>query len=162
MVYPIITKEHPTLRKVAEKFDAASIESAETQKLIDDMIETMYSANGVGLAAPQINISKQIIIAESEEKKPIALINPEIISKSWRTTLSEEGCLSVPGVFGIVRRHRGVKVRAYDRFGKSITLKTNGFLAIILQHEIDHLNGILFVDKAEKVQQIENKVGTKI
>ncbi|MBI4133359.1 peptide deformylase [Candidatus Uhrbacteria bacterium] len=142
------------------------IATPELQTLIDDMIETMYAANGIGLAGPQIGVSERIIIAETGgrggEHKPLALVNPEILKTSWRKVKSEEGCLSIPGVYGIVVRSRGVRARALDREGKLLTIKNSDLLAIILQHEIDHLNGVLFTDKAEKVMPIADRAQPKI
>lgn len=117
-----------------------------TSRLIDDMLETMYYADGVGLAAPQIGISKRIIVIDVGDG-PLALINPQIVSSEGEIT-EVEGCLSVPGVHGKVARAERVVVEAQDRNGQLIHITGEGLLAIALQHEIDHLDGILFVDKA--------------
>ncbi len=157
MIRVILTHPHPLLRQVAQVVPLAEITQSDFQKLLEDMIETMYLAKGIGLAAPQINVSRRILVAETAEdgrRQPLVLINPEIISRSWRKVQSEEGCLSVPDVYGIVKRSRAVKVKGYDRNGKLITISSNKLLAIILQHEIDHLDGILFIDKALKVNPI--------
>ncbi len=137
------------LRAQAKEVPAIDIPKPETQKLIDNMIETMYKANGIGIAAPQIGISKQIIIIETPDG-PLALINPKITRHSLRRIKSEEGCLSVPGKFGFLRRWRTVKVAALDRKGKKLELAPADFTNIILQHEVDHLRGTLFVDKIKK------------
>lgn len=134
------------LRETAQEVPIAEISKPETQKLIDNMIETMYHANGIGIAAPQVGVSKQIIIVETSTG-PLALINPKFIGHSLRRVSGEEGCLSVPGQFGAIRRWRMVKVAAYDRQGKKTTLVPKDFTNIILQHEIDHLHGTLFIDK---------------
>ncbi len=128
------------------------------QVLIDDMLETMYEANGVGLAAPQVGVLKQIIVIdvsseledESEDGSngPFVLINPEIIESSGEQT-GQEGCLSVPGKYGIVTRPNYVKVKALDRDMNEIELEGEGLLARAFCHEIDHLNGKMFVDLAE-------------
>jgi len=117
-------------------------------ELIDDMLDTMYDADGVGLAAPQVGILKRVIVIDvSEERnKPIVLINPEIIETSG-CQIGEEGCLSVPGKVGVVERPNYVKVKAYDRNMKEFVIEGTELLARALCHEIDHLNGILYVDK---------------
>ncbi|MDP3985384.1 MAG: peptide deformylase [bacterium] len=162
MKHTIITEPNPLLRKISAPVPVGKISTPEFQKLLDDMTETMYIADGVGLAAPQIGLSERIIIVETGDHKPAAYINPEIIKTSFRTTMSEEGCLSVPGIYGVVKRHRGVTAKALDRTGKEVTIKTGGLFAIILQHEIDHLNGILFIDKAEKIHSVAERANPKI
>ena len=128
------------------------IGSKELNKLIKDMKDTMKVENGVGIAAPQVGVHDRVIIAETEEG-PTAFINPEITERAFKMVDSEEGCLSVPGCWGIVKRHRAVTVKAYKEDGTQVTLKANGLLAIIFQHEIDHLDGILFIDRAEDIRQ---------
>lgn len=165
MILPILTEPNPLLRVRAKEMEAEQIQRPEFQKLLDDMTETMYAANGIGLAGPQIGQSKRILIAESSEsgdRKPLALINPMISSKSWRKVMSEEGCLSIPGKWGVVKRHRGITVRALDRQGKPLTINSDKLLAIILQHEIDHLDGILFIDKAVRVEEMSERVRPRI
>lgn len=112
------------------------------------MIETMVGANGVGIAANQIGLTERVIVADV--KGPTPLINPEIFSHSMLKIDSEEGCLSVPGKWGIVRRWRNVKIKALDKNGKEVRMSLKGLPAIVLQHEIDHLDGILFIDKLVK------------
>lgn len=160
----IVNLPDPILRRKAKpiaKFDK------DLQILIDDMIETMREAPGVGLAAPQINISQQLAVVEyaenedeeSEEeeaesakpKKLYVLINPEIIRSSEEKVLGVEGCLSIPGLLGEVERHESVQVKALNRHGKPVKLKVDGWTARIFQHEIDHLNGVLFTDRATSV-----------
>lgn len=118
--------------------------------LIDDMLETMYSAEGLGLAAPQVGILKRIVVIDVSEdaSSPIVLINPEIIEKDGEQT-GDEGCLSVPGKFGIVTRPNYVKVKAYDSQMNEFILEGEELLARAICHEIDHLNGELYVDKVE-------------
>jgi peptide deformylase len=122
----------------------------ELQRLIDDMAETMFSAPGVGLAAPQVGVSRRIMIITSledlEKRDFVALINPEIISTEGEE-VAEEGCLSVPELRMEVPRAETVRVRALDRQGKPVEIKGAGLMARILQHEIDHLNGLLFIDR---------------
>lgn len=141
----ILTNPNDRLRKKAKLVPVEDIPSSEIQNLIDDLIETMQVENGVGLAATQIGSDKRVIIVDVNGVQP--LINPEMVSKSVRKIEFEEGCLSVPGVTGIVKRHREVKLKAYDRNGKPLTIKAKGLLSIVLQHETDHLDGILFIDK---------------
>ena len=117
------------------------------RRLIDDMFETMRAAKGIGLAAPQVGRSERIAVVDVEGgSQPIALVNPEIVSRSSSTDKAEEGCLSIPDVFGDVERPSGVVVRALDREGKLIEIDATGLLARCLQHEIDHLHGKLFLD----------------
>ena len=159
----IIFLPEPILRRKAKpvtKFDK------ELQALIDDMIETMREAPGVGLAAPQINISQQLAVVEYAEneddeeeqedtppkpKKLYVLINPEIVKVSEEKVMGIEGCLSIPGLQGEVERYEAVQVKALNRYGKPVKHKVDGWTARIFQHEIDHLNGVLFTDLATRV-----------
>lgn len=125
-----------------------------TKKLLDDMAETMYAAEGVGLAAPQINQSLKIVVLD-DGNGLIELINPEILSHSDETEMGVEGCLSVPGYYGSVSRYKKIKVRALNRHGKTVVYEPEGFLARIFQHEIDHLYGTLFIEKAENLRRVD-------
>ena len=119
----------------------------EIRQLIDDMFETMHAAKGIGLAAPQVGRRERVAVVDVQGgEPPLALINPEIVSSSSETEKSEEGCLSIPDIFGDVERPTSVVVRALDRDGKSFEVAGSGLLARCLQHEIDHLNGKLFID----------------
>jgi len=149
-ILPILKEPNPILRQVAAPVSLDDLAAPETQALLDQMIETMFAANGVGLAAPQVGVSKRMIAVLMNEK-PYVFANPEIVSSNPRKTDSEEGCLSVPETFGIVKRSRGVQVKALDRSGKPATVKVSGLPAVIFQHEIDHLNGTLFIDKVERL-----------
>jgi peptide deformylase len=160
-VREIITLPNPTLRRRARK---VSDFGPELQKLIDDMVETMRQAPGVGLAAPQVDIPLRVIVIEFGDEegenvppKLYSLVNPEIIRSASETVLGTEGCLSIPGVVGDVERASSVTVKGLNRQGKPIKVKANGWLARIFQHEIDHLEGVLFVDKAEKVWMSEQE-----
>jgi peptide deformylase len=118
-------------------------------RLFDDMLETMYAAPGIGLAAPQVGVLRRAFVADlggENERAPIYVINPEIIARSDTTNIAEEGCLSLPKHFGDVARYDQVRVRYLDREGATQEIEADGLLARCLQHEIDHLNGILFVD----------------
>ncbi len=143
---PVLTDPNEKLRQVSEKISDKALGSEELNTLITDMVETMKIENGIGIAAPQIGVHKRLIIIDTGDG-PQALINPEITARSLRKIESEEGCLSVPGVYGFVKRHREIKAKAQDRNGNEVTFKARGLLSIVLQHEIDHLDGILFIDK---------------
>lgn len=145
----IVAEPDPILRQHASAIDFSTWDPVELRKLADDMIETMKKAPGVGLAAPQIGKSIRLIVVE-RTPEPLALINPEIIKHSLRRHTLEEGCLSVPGKYGLIKRYRSVSVRAQTLDGKPFKLEAKGFLAQIFQHEIDHLNGVLYIDKAVK------------
>lgn len=144
-IYNILTSQDPLLRKKSKKI--AEVDH-KTKKIIDDLFDTLYATpSGVGLAAPQIGILKQVIVIDTGLEDPFALINPEIISGTGQID-SEEGCLSCPDQNGIVSRYETVKVEALNEEGQPVVIEADGFLAIVLQHEIDHLNGILFIDKS--------------
>jgi peptide deformylase len=136
------------------------------QTLVEDMVETMRQAPGVGLAAPQVDESIRLIVVEfgDEENEDIppklyVFANPEITRASQDTLVGTEGCLSIPGIVGDVERNEAVTVKGLNRYGRPMTVKAKGWLARIFQHEIDHLDGILFVDRAEKVWQTEERQG---
>src|SRR6056297_2869580 len=131
----------PVLRIKAEKIDEFT---KNNNDLIDKMFETMYAEDGVGLAAPQIGISKRIAVVDIREDNKIVLINPEIIVEEGKSVM-KEGCLSIPGEIGDVVRSEKIKVKSLDRKGNEIEFEAEGFEARAIQHEIDHLNGILFI-----------------
>jgi peptide deformylase len=150
-VLKIVYHPHPVLSQVAEPvtvFDDA------LQKLIQDMYVTMYKANGVGLAAPQVAISKRIAVVDVSEEgnKAFCIINPEIIEREGEEMM-DAGCLSVPGTHDAVPRATKVKVRAQDEFGKFFEIEGEGLLAHCLQHEIDHLNGKLYIDYLSQLKR---------
>ncbi len=134
----------------------------ETQKIIDDMFETMHEENGVGLAATQVNIHQRIVVMDTSEDKsnPIVLINPQITDKRGEIVINEEGCLSVPGCYAKVERNSEVTVKALDRHGEEFSLDADELLAICIQHELDHLKGVLFIDYLSplKRQRIKTKL----
>tara|TARA_B100001057_G_scaffold318049_1_gene318321 strand:+ start:865 stop:1389 length:525 start_codon:yes stop_codon:yes gene_type:complete len=144
---PILREKSATLEKVDDEIRA----------LLDDMLETMYAAPGIGLAAVQVGILKRLIvidISKNEEKKnPLFLINPEIISRSKKTSIYEEGCLSLPGHFAEVERPAECQIKFVDYDGKEKGLQANGLLATCIQHEVDHLNGVLFIDYLSKLKK---------
>ncbi|MEK7211722.1 MAG: peptide deformylase [Patescibacteria group bacterium] len=148
MIKIILTEPNKILRTKSSPVDPQKIKTPEFQALISDMIETMTDADGVGLAANQIGLIERVIIATIKEPTPF--INPKIIGHSILKTDSEEGCLSVPGRWGVVKRWRSVKIKALDKAGKETRMNLKGLPAIVLQHEIDHLDGILFIDKLVK------------
>ena len=154
MLRNIIIEPDPILRKKCEPLEKMD---ASTKKLMDDMLETMYQAPGIGLAAVQIGILKRLVvidISKDEEKKnPIFLINPEIINLSEQTSVYEEGCLSLPGQFAEVERPAECILKYIDYYGKEKELKADGLLSTCIQHEVDHLNGILFIDYLSKLKK---------
>ncbi|HHT26863.1 MAG TPA: peptide deformylase [Firmicutes bacterium] len=137
----------PVLREKAKQVPKVT---KRIQKLLNDMEETMYAADGVGLAAPQVGVSERVVVIDVGDG-PLHLINPEIIEAQGRD-IDSEGCLSFPGVYGYVERAARVKVSYMDRGNKEKRLEATGLLARALQHEIDHLDGILFVDKATQLE----------
>ena len=162
----VTTLPDPILRKKARKVRAFT---PELQALIDDLIETMRAAPGVGLAAPQVSDSRRVIVIEfaeanENEEEPQnppklhVLVNPKIARHSKELVVEQEGCLSVPGFVGEVERFAEVTVKGKNRHGKPMRLKAKGWLARILQHEIDHLDGVLYIDRAIKVWRPEDEL----
>ncbi|MEN1925847.1 peptide deformylase [Luteimonas sp. MJ293] len=145
---PIIEYPNPRLRVVADPVDPGRIADAAFQRLLDDMLETMYEAPGIGLAATQVDIMERFTVIDvtEEGEQPLVLINPVIRERSVELRVHQEGCLSIPGVFADVTRADGLEVEALDRQGKSFVLRADGLLATCIQHEIDHLDGKLFID----------------
>jgi peptide deformylase len=169
----IVTTPDPVLQRKARKvtnFDK------DLQTLIEDMIETMRDAPGVGLAAPQVGVSQQVIVVEyaepeevGEGEEPIevepklyVMVNPEIVKQSPETVMGVEGCLSVPLLVGEVERAHEVRIKGFNRRGQPMKLKADGWLARIFQHEIDHLNGVLFTERATQIWQPEEPIEDKV
>ncbi|MGQ0429928.1 MAG: peptide deformylase [Gammaproteobacteria bacterium] len=154
----ILEYPDPRLRTRAVPVDSVD---APLRELIDDMLETMYAANGIGLAATQVNVHRRLLVADVSDGRtaPRVFINPEILSKDGATT-SQEGCLSVPGYYDEVSRAERVRVRAQGRDGKPFEEDFEGLLAICVQHEIDHLDGKLFVDYLSEMkrQRVRKKI----
>lgn len=149
---PITLYPDPLLRKKAATVDPAQI--PDMQDLVDDMILTMKEEDGIGLAAPQVGKSIRLIVI-AYKKAPLVLINPTISKLSFRKEAAEEGCLSIPGVSGIVKRHKHLTFSGHDRNGQIISGRAEGLFARVLQHEVDHINGILFIDRSEKITHEE-------
>ena len=145
---------HPILKQKTSKVEAVD---DEVRKLLDDMLETMYASNGCGLAAPQIGVSKRIAVIdiahEGEEPNPLYMVNPEIIWRSEEKEVYEEGCLSVPGQRAEVERPASVKIKYLDYQGDEQELLAEDFLAVAAQHELDHLEGILYIDKISRLKR---------
>lgn len=150
---------HPILHQKCER--VLKVDD-ELRKFLDDMLETMYADKGVGLAAPQVGVSKRIIVTDTEQHdedgtwksgKPMYLINPEIIYKSEEKIIFCEGCLSVPGQSADVERHERIKVRYTDYNGKEREIEAVDYDAVVLQHEIDHLDGILYIDRISRLKR---------
>ena len=162
----IVTLPDPVLKRKAH---AVTTFDKNLKTLIEDMVETMRDAPGVGLAAPQIGLSDRIIVVEYYEreedeeiedapKKVWAVINPEIVNASDEKLMGVEGCLSIPGLVGEVERHAAIQVKGLNKHGKPIKIKAEGWLARIFQHEIDHLNGVRFPDRATRVWRPSQEV----
>ena len=149
-VLPICTAPNPILKQKAKRVRAID---GSINKLIDDMIETMHYLHGAGLAAPQVGVSLRVIVVDAGEAGDIVLINPEVVkSKGERTT--EEACFSVPGYFAETSRAASVTAKGRDAAGKEIRIKAEGLLAQALEHEIDHLNGHLYIDHLESLDEL--------
>jgi len=152
--------QDPVLRQKAKR--VSRIDKS-IQRLIDDMVETMRQANGIGLAAPQVGVPLRVIVLQMPEEEPMAIINPEIVKCLGEQEVNE-GCLSVPGYFGEIKRSASVRIKGRDRQGKAIRIKATGLMAEALEHEIDHLNGILYIDHVEsqdKLHKVEAPDTTK-
>jgi peptide deformylase len=147
----ILEYPDPKLRKTAEP--VAQVDDA-LRQLADDMLETMYAANGVGLAATQVDVHKRMIVLDASESrdKPLVLINPELLSAAGKA-ISEEGCLSLPGIYDKLARATQIRVRALDRDGQPFEMDADGLLAVCIQHEIDHLEGKVFVDYLSELKR---------
>lgn len=153
-VVPIRLEGDPVLRQKAKPVPKVTKRIA---KLLKDMEETMYAADGVGLAAPQIGVSERLIVVDAGEG-PIHLVNP-VLEKGEGSDIDREGCLSIPGVHGYVERYARVVVTGLDAKGRPTRIDATGLLARALQHEIDHLDGILFIDKATGITRVEEGAG---
>ncbi|MEI7789804.1 MAG: peptide deformylase [Alphaproteobacteria bacterium] len=153
-VRPILTAPDPRLQAVSTDVDAVT---DEIRTLVDDMAESMYAADGIGLAAIQIGVAKRVLVIDLDQKdgkkNPVAYINPKVTWASDETAVFEEGCLSVPEIWDDVERPARIKAEYLDRNGKKQTLEADGLLATCLQHEMDHLNGVLFIDHLSRLKK---------
>ena len=150
----------PVLRRRAKR--VSRIDKS-IQRLIDDMVETMQQANGVGLAAPQVGISLRVAVLQMPDEEPMAIINPEVVKRDGEQEVTE-GCLSIPGYFGELKRSASVTVKGRDRQGKAIRIKATGLMAEALEHEIDHLDGTLYLDHLDgqdKLHKVEAPGSTR-
>ena len=154
MSQKILIEPDPILRKISAPLEKVD---KHTRKLMDDMLETMYEAPGIGLAAVQVGVLKRLIVIDiskgEQEKNPLFLINPEITFKSSKTSIFEEGCLSLPGHFAEIERPAECHLKYLDYNGKEKKLTAEGILATCIQHEIDHLDGVLFIDYLSKLKK---------
>ncbi len=163
MVHNIVFEPNPMLHKRSVDVELKEISTKEMQKFIKDMVETMYVKDGVGLAAVQVGRPMQLcVIAKNynalNEHEDLCLINPTWTKLSLFKGLDEEGCLSVPGIYGQVKRYLKIKVRALDKNGQPLEFAAENFFARIIQHEVDHLNGILFIEKAKNLHKINKEL----
>ncbi|APO66125.1 peptide deformylase [Rhizobium mongolense] len=153
-IKPLIILPDPVLRQVSKPIERVD---ADLKRLADDMLETMYDAPGIGLAAIQVGVPRRILVIdvsrEGEEKQPQVFINPKIVKSSDERSVYEEGCLSIPDYYAEVERPATVSVEYLDRDGKAQTVEADGLLATCLQHEIDHLNGVLFIDYISRLKR---------
>ncbi|MFZ5616972.1 MAG: peptide deformylase [Pseudomonadota bacterium] len=150
----ILTAPDPRLRQVSAPVEVVD---DSIRALMDDMLETMYEAEGIGLAAIQVNVARRIIVmdlaTEEEEPKPLYFVNPEILDPSEETSLYQEGCLSVPEFYEEVERPSRCRVRFLDYHGRTQTIEAEGLFATCIQHEMDHLNGVLFIDHISRLKR---------
>lgn len=153
-IKPLIILPDPVLRQLSQPVETVN---AEIRNLADDMLETMYDAPGIGLAAIQIGVPRQMLVIdvskEGEDKQPLVFINPKVLTTSDERSVYEEGCLSIPDYYAEVERPATITVEYIDLEGKQLTAKADGLLATCLQHEIDHLNGVLFIDHISKLKR---------
>jgi peptide deformylase len=156
---PILCYPDPKLHKVAKPVREVD---ARIQTLVDDMLETMHEANGIGLAATQVDVHERVVVIDVSEERdqPLVLINPEIVWASPEKQVSDEGCLSVPGIYDGVERASAIKVKALDRDGKLRDIEADGLLAVCIQHEMDHLLGKVFVEYLSPLKR--NRIKTKM
>jgi peptide deformylase len=153
-VQPIVRLGHPALRTPAASVSPADLSQPEFQALVDDMFETMRDAEGIGLAATQLGLSAQLFVYEVESSGPRALVNPMVEPEPGELVYDWEGCLSIPDLRGLVPRHPAVQVRGLDRDGKPVSYRAEGLEARVIQHEFDHLNAVVFLDRMRDLQSL--------
>lgn len=167
-ILPILSLPNENLRLQSRPVNLDEISDTNFQELCDNMIATMYDDDGIGLAAPQIDVRIRLITIGKDalrdqtdlpfpKKEDLVLINPEVETYSWKTAIDEEGCLSVPGYAGLVERHVSVQLHAYLRDGSRVSFTAKNYFARVLQHEIDHLNGVLYIDRAKETWKFNRK-----
>lgn len=149
-VLPLQLYPNPILRQISSVVSKEELQKPEFSQLLLDMEKTMLENSGIGLAAPQVGRSIRVAIIKTEDGM-LPLINPKILKRSWKKEVDEEGCLSIPKVYGDVRRSFKVKVSTITPRGEEVKFEATGLFARVIQHEIDHLNGVLFIDKAKKI-----------
>jgi peptide deformylase len=152
---PILELPHPHLRKVAAPVAPGRTDDPAFQRLLDDMFETMYTAPGIGLAATQVDTHERFMVIDvtEEREQPLVFVNPVIRNRSAELRVHQEGCLSIPGIFADITRADGIEVEAFDRHGKPFVLQIDGLLATCIQHEVDHLDGKLFIDHLSSLKR---------
>ncbi len=153
-ILKIITNPNPILRKISKDADEKTIKSQEFKNFCACLVVTMLKKDGVGLAAPQIGRNIRVFAIDTKDG-PIVFINPKIVKRSWAKEWSEEGCISVPKIFGKVKRPKKIICDYINENSEKQRIEANGLLAMVIQHENDHLDGILFIDKAKEIQKIE-------
>lgn len=146
----VLTDPSPSLRQRSLEVPLEDIGQPAFQTFLDDLIHTMFVEDGVGIAAPQVGVNQRIFVV-NEKNGPLVYINPVVIPVGDTLVDSEEGCLSVPTVWGIVPRHKRVRLSALNRHGRAVTVESKNFFALVYQHELDHLDGILFIDRATRL-----------
>lgn len=156
MILPLVFHPNDILR--ADNKNVVNFGDPSLTELIINMVETMEANNGIGIAAPQIGKNLQICIIHTEDG-PLPLINPVITHQSFRKEWGEEGCLSIPHVFGDVKRHKSIQVKAQTPTGEEFEFKAEDLFARVIQHEVDHLNGVLFIDKAKNIREDKGRKG---
>jgi peptide deformylase len=153
-IKPLIILPDPLLRQVSQPIERVD---ADIRKLAEDMLETMYEAPGIGLAAIQVGVARRMLVIdiskEGDEREPLVFINPEIVRSSDEYSVYEEGCLSIPDYYAEVERPASITVKSLDREGRETLTEADGLLATCLQHEIDHLNGVLFIDHISRLKR---------
>ncbi len=153
-IKPLIILPDPLLRQVSQPIERVD---ADIRKLAEDMLETMYEAPGIGLAAIQVGVARRMLVIdiskEGDEREPLVFINPEIVRSSDEYSVYEEGCLSIPDYYAEVERPASITVKSLDREGREHLTEADGLLATCLQHEIDHLNGVLFIDHISRLKR---------
>jgi len=153
-ILPIIKNPSPLLRKKSEEINPEKIKTNELKELCADMVKTMKEEDGKGLAAPQIGKNIRLIVINTKNG-PKIMINPKITKKSWAKEFGEEGCLSIPGVYGKVKRNKKINCIYFDKRGQKTKIQAEGLLSFVIQHETDHLDGILFIDKAKEIKKVK-------